>query len=174
MSSLSSAVPSRRVDPAAIATALVAVAERSFFAFAEPAAPEHVVSTGGGWYAATVAFDGPFGGHMTVALPVDLARDLCAAFLGVDTADIKDEAAVQDLAGEFANMACGTWLTSLHEASCFALAHPTVELTQVAPAADVVVAVNDRPVVVRLQMGADEAEATHGPPEAGHYPAGVA
>jgi hypothetical protein len=174
MSSLSSAVQTRRVDPAAIAAALIAVAERSFFAYAEPAAPEHVVSTGGGWYSASVAFDGPFGGYMTVALPVDLARDLCAAFLGIEAADISDEAAVQDLAGEFANMACGTWLTSLREASCFALEHPEVRLADAAPAADVVVAVNDRPVVIQLWLGAGPAEAAHGPADARHYPAGVA
>jgi hypothetical protein len=142
---------SPRADTAAIASALIAVAERSFFAYAEPAAPEHVVSTGVGWYAASVVFDGPFGGYMTVALPVDLARDLCAAFLGVDAADIADEAAVQDLAGEFANMTCGTWLTSLGETSCFALAHPDVCLADAAPSADVVVAVNDRPVVIHVR-----------------------
>ena len=97
----------------------------------------------------TVLFD-----VSTVALPVDLARDLCAAFLGIDAAEISDEASVQDLEGEFANMACGTWLTSLQETSCFALEHPQVRLADAAPAADVVVAVNDRPVVVHLSMGA--------------------
>jgi hypothetical protein len=132
---------------------MVAVAEIGFFAYAEPAAPEHVVSTGGGWYAASVTFDGPFAGEMTVALPVDLARDLCAAFLGVDVAELSDETAVRDLAGEFANMACGTWLTSLGEASCFALRHPDVVLSDAAPTADIVVAVNDRPVVIHLRTG---------------------
>jgi hypothetical protein len=154
MSSPSSLQNPPRVEAAAIAAALVAVAERSFFAYAEPAAPEHVVSTGGGWYAACVAFDGPFAGDMTVALPVDLARDLCAAFLGIDAADIADEDAVRDMAGEFANMACGTWLTSLGESSCFGLIHPEVTLTDAAPTADVVVAVNDRPVVIHLRIGA--------------------
>ena len=111
---------------------------------------------------------------MTVALPVDLARDLCAAFLGIDAADINDEASVQDLAGEFANMACGTWLTSLREDSCFALEHPQVRLADAAPLADVVVAVNDRPVVVHLRMGAATASEAHDPARAGDCPSSVA
>jgi hypothetical protein len=151
MSSPSSAQTPPRVDTAAITTALIAVAERSFFAFAEPVAPGHVVSTGAGWYAASVAFRGPFSGHMTVALPADLARDLCAAFLGIETADLTDEVGVRDLAGEFANMTCGAWLTSLEAESCFTLDHPQVCLSDAAPPSDVVVVVNDRPVLVNLR-----------------------
>lgn len=140
------------VDPAALAAAIVAVAERSFFAYAEPNPPEHVISTAGGWFEATVRFRGPFCGHVAVALPVALAQELCAAFLGAEPDAPPDTSAVLDLTGEFSNMVCGTWLTGLAEASCFELAHPEVRAIDAAPAADIVVGVNDQPVVVVLRV----------------------
>ena len=140
----------RCLDASAVASALVSVAERTFFAYAEPGPPEHIVSTGSGWYSASVGFGGPFAGHLTVAMPVDLACDLRAAVLGVDTADLTDEPAVRHLVGEFASLACGTWLTSLAGTPPFDLTYPEVHLADSAPAADFVVAVNDRPVVIQL------------------------
>lgn len=154
MSSQSSAPLVDAAGVEALAAALVGVAERSFFAYAEATAPDHVVSTTGGWYEALVSFRGPFHGTVGLTLPVELARELCASFLGLEPDDIVEDAAVRDLAGEFANMACGTWLTGLEAASCFELTHPVVRAIDAAPAADVVVAVNERPVVIVLRTEA--------------------
>jgi hypothetical protein len=142
-----------QIDPSALAAGLISVAERSFFAYAEPAAPDRVVSVAGGWYLASVSFRGPFDGAVAIALPVTLARDLCAAFLGED-ADALAESAVSDLAGEFANMVCGTYLTRLTGFDrCFELAHPDVAPLECAPAGDFVMAVNEQPVIVTIRGG---------------------
>jgi chemotaxis phosphatase CheX-like protein len=142
-----------QIDPGALAAGLISVAERSFFAYAEPAPPDRVVSVAGGWYSASVAFRGPFDGAVAIALPVGLARDLCAAFLGED-AEALAESAVSDLAGEFANMTCGTYLTGLTGFdTCFELSHPDVSQIACAPAGDFVVAVNDLPVIVTIRRG---------------------
>jgi hypothetical protein len=60
---------------------------------------------------------------------------------------------VADLAGEFANMACGTWLTTLGETVCFSLAHPVVTTRSgnAAPAA-AVMTINDQPISVALEL----------------------
>lgn len=138
-------------DLDAIRAAVVAVAERSFFAFAAPTAPD--TADTGPWYVATVGFDGPVSGRMTVVLGTALARSLLVAFLGCDESEALDEAAVRDLVGEFANMACGSWLTRTMPHHCVDIAHPGVELTGTAPGAPAVrMAVNDYPVGVSVEF----------------------
>jgi hypothetical protein len=153
MSCQSSAPPVQPAhNPAALATALVRVAERSFFAYAEPAAREPIGPTTGGWYEASVSFRGSFSGRVTLTLPVALAHDLWASFLGLESGAAAADAAVRDLAGELANMVCGAWLTGLSDASCFELAHPDVLATDATPTADMVVTVNDQPVAIALHV----------------------
>ena len=118
-------------SPVAEREALVAsfceVAEQSFFAFAEPTAPP---SEGLGvypeWMQADLEFHGPAHGRMRVTLPAMLGHELCAAFLGAGPDDELSPTAVEDLVGEFANMACGAWLTTVRRADAFALTHPDV------------------------------------------------
>jgi Chemotaxis phosphatase CheX len=139
-------------DPAALADALINVAERSFFAYAELAPADWPIVASGGWYQASVSFRGRFSGSMSLTLPVDLARDLWAAFLGLESDLAADHVAIRDLVGEIANMTCGSWLTGRRETSCFDLAQPDVRAVDVAPAADIVVVVNDQPVAIVLHI----------------------
>jgi len=139
-------------DPAALAEALISVAERSFFAFAELAPADQPVLASDGWYQASVSFRGRFSGSVTLTMPAGLARNLWASFLGLEPDVAPDEVAICDLIGEIANMACGSWLTGRLEASCFELLHPDVRRVDAAPAGDVVVMVNDQPVAVVLRI----------------------
>jgi hypothetical protein len=131
--------------------AVTRVAERSLYAYAEPVSegimPEAI---DGGWHVAAVRFTGPFGGRMSLAVPAMLGRNICAAFLGDDEVD--DDAAVRDLVGEFANMTCGTWLTSRQESGCFELSHPEVTDATSAPRCDVAFVINEMPVQLSLEV----------------------
>jgi hypothetical protein len=107
----------------------------------------------GDCYQMSVAFTGPFAGIVRLVMPIALAHDLCAAFSGLGPDEPLSDDAVSDLAGEFANMACGTWLTGLEESVCFSLAHPIVErVTPQAPRDAVIVLINDQPVGVHLEL----------------------
>src|SRR4051812_35546886 len=122
MSSLKSAQTAP--DTEGLGAAIVNVAERSFFAFAEPmpgTAAGAAIDMPGDCYELSVAFTGAFAGIVRLVMPIALARDLCAAFSGLAPDEPLADDAVSDLAGEFANMACGTWLTGLEEAVCFSL-----------------------------------------------------
>ena len=131
--------------------AVIAVAERSLFALAEPIDAAAVPPTiDGGWYDAAVSFAGPFSGRVALAVPVTLAHQFCAAFLG--ETDVEDEAAVRDVVGELANMACGTWLTSIDAAGCFDLAHPEVQKIDETKTPDIALMINDMPVTIVAQV----------------------
>jgi len=116
--------------PAALATdrdaldrALATVAEESFFAMVEPV-PDDVAAVDGPLLTARVTFEGAFSGALTCRMPRALAQELTAAFTGEEVPS--DGAAVDDLAGEFANMVCGRWLTDVAPQSLFTLDHPVV------------------------------------------------
>src|SRR5262249_8326236 len=66
----------------------------------------------------------PFRGSLTCRIPRALAHELTAAFIGEDVPS--DGAAVNDLAGEFANMVCGRWLTDVAPESLFRVDRPVV------------------------------------------------
>ena len=152
-SALKTLTPDLR-DPLVQATS--AVCETSFFAFTEPASPAVLEQIPGEelWFHSSVTFTGPMHGTVTVYVPVGLARDLFGAFLGFDENDTYNNAELHDMVGEFGNMVCGTWLTSLGRDQCFDLAHPVVAVAGLpTPDADaIVLAVNDRPVVVRAEL----------------------
>jgi hypothetical protein len=139
-------------DPALLAEAMVTVAERSFFAYAEVSGPECVEVASGGWYEAAVSFRGPFSGRVLLALPSSLARDLSMSFLGLEPDAVLADPSVADLVGEISNMVCGSWLTGLPETACFELTHPEVRTIDAAPDDGMVVAVNDQPVVLHLEI----------------------
>jgi CheY-specific phosphatase CheX len=143
-------------DPGGIADALITVAERSFFAYAEAVGPESVAAVAGKWYQGSVMFLGAFSGRLTLTLPAALARDLSTAFLGLESDAVVEDSQVCDLVGEFSNMVCGSWLTGLPEQSCFELTHPEVRTTEAAAPPGIVVAVNDQPVIIHVQITAGE------------------
>jgi hypothetical protein len=115
----------------AIAGAVEAVAERSFFAIVERC-DEQVLRTLAKsvqrWLVATVRFDdGPLKGSMSCTLPEDLAYALFDGFSGRDPKEpLPGEQHLYDLVGEFANMVCGTWLSRCAGDRAFRLGPPLV------------------------------------------------
>jgi hypothetical protein len=110
-------------DRDALDRALALVAEESFFAMVDPVFDD-VPEVEGPMLNALVSFEGSFAGSLSCWMPRGLAQDLAAAFTGEDAPP--DGAAVDDLAGEFANMVCGRWLTDVAPQSLFRLEHPVV------------------------------------------------
>jgi len=134
-----------------IVDAVVRVAERSLYAFAEPVSAALMpAAIDGGWYDATVTFRGPFAGQMSLAVPVLLARQICGAFLG--DSEVDDETAIRDLVGEFANMTCGTWLTALNQAGCFDLTHPEVTPATALAPRELAFIINEFPVMLSARI----------------------
>jgi hypothetical protein len=122
-----------QADRAALDRALTIVAEESFFAMVDPV-PEDptdllsVSSDRPSLVSARVTFDGGFAGALCCTMPRALAHELTAAFSGTAPEEISiADPAVDDLAGEFANMVCGRWLTDIAPTQLFSLAHPSVE-----------------------------------------------
>jgi CheY-specific phosphatase CheX len=116
----------------ALLAAVAEVAENSLFAFAdasdEAAFDAAAAASEGGsdWLRASIQFAGPIGGRFTLTVPGALARRLCAAFAGADSADEVSEADLVDFTGELANMVCGTWLTRACQHEAFNLTPPRV------------------------------------------------
>jgi CheY-specific phosphatase CheX len=101
-----------------------------------------------------VTFDGGFAGALCCTMPRALAHELAAAFSGAAPEEIAvADPAVDDLAGEFANMVCGRWLTDIAPQQLFSLAHPSVE-PLVAPREGAVPAglLNGQPVWIELNL----------------------
>jgi hypothetical protein len=108
------------------------VAERSFFSMIDPCEAEafdDLAAVHGEWLAMAVGFDdGVFQGHVKCQLPTELALRLLDAFTGRDPADPPPAVGeLHDLAGEFANMICGSWLTRASNDRTFSLTPPRVK-----------------------------------------------
>jgi hypothetical protein len=152
--------------------ALAYVAERSLFAFCDPASREtlaaqadaHRAEAGGPatWLHASIHFHGCREGRMELALPASLARGLCLAFSGEDDPAAITDDALRDFAGEVANMTCGLWLTRRSRREPFDLMPPQVmvwpgdasleRLNAPAQAAEVVIAtINDAAIWLRTE-----------------------
>jgi hypothetical protein len=120
--------PEEHIGP--LTLALCHVAERSFFAVAEPCSPSDfadlVQVTPGPYLESAVSFVGAFAGRVTLVLPVALAREFLAAFMGETGDDAVSPTALVDVAGELANMACGKWLTDVCGRRRFDLHAPEV------------------------------------------------
>jgi hypothetical protein len=110
-------------DRDALDRALAMVAEESFFAMVDPVMSE-VPAIEGAMLSARVTFTGSFCGSLICRMPRGLAEELIAAFTGEQPPFAAT--AVDDLAGEFANMVCGRWLTDVAPSSLFHLDHPVV------------------------------------------------
>jgi hypothetical protein len=161
---------------ATIVDAFVLVAEVSYCAYAEPCDATRLAELGdawlemGGapteWVRVALHFSGDCFGHMVLHLPLDIARDLVSAFMGLMPDDPISDEAVDDAIGEFGNMVCGAWLTEAATRLNFALRPPEVsrEGTAFKPvealAADdgegtaYAMAINERPALVRVRLEA--------------------
>ena len=138
------------------------VAERSFFAVAEPCDDHRFANLSANtarWMVAAVRFAEPdFNGVVSCTLSEDLAHSLFDAFTGRDPADPAPEPEqVFDLVGEFSNMICGLWLTRLASQQTFSLSRPTVQrapdksLLALADAR-LLLAINDLPLAVEVRL----------------------
>jgi chemotaxis protein CheY-P-specific phosphatase CheC len=135
-------------DREALDRALAIVAEESFFAMVEPV-PSGVPAVEGAVVSACVTFEGSFSGSLTCRMPRALAHELTAAFTGEEVSS--DGEAVDDLAGEFANMVCGRWLTDVAPQSLFRLDHPVVVPVS-APSRAPSGLLNGQPIWVELKV----------------------
>jgi hypothetical protein len=122
-----------QVDQAALDRALTLVAEESFFAVVDPA-PDDLAPPDSHLLNVLVTFEGGFAGTLSCTMSRALAHELTAAFSGASLDEIAvADPAVDDLAGEFANMVCGRWLTDVAPQHLFSVTHPAVTAV-VAPA----------------------------------------
>jgi Chemotaxis phosphatase CheX len=149
----------------ALMNALVEVGEQSFFAFVERCDEtwfEELASAADPWMIATVTFTGEQGtGSLSCTFTDDLVLDLFDAFTGRDPAEgTPDPREVADLAGEFANMVCGLWLSRVMGSHTFSLGSPRAGRVPnpagVAPSGveRMLVVVNNRPMIVDLTVHA--------------------
>ena len=137
-----------RAESAPIEQAVTNVAERSFFAFAEaadPSAAAALAAPGAPALTSVVRFTGPSRGEMRVTMPATLARELAQQFSGDPTLEFS-EADLIDMAGEFANMVTGAWLTATDAASTFDLTAPAVTRDSVPPPVALMMQINGQPV----------------------------
>lgn len=180
MSSVKSQTPPADAS-ATLRQAFVEVCENSFFAFVDACPPERFAALieqratarlgdAGGtpqqsdWLKASVAFTGAFAGAVEVAIPEPLATTLVGALLGEEVDCEMPEHWVFDGVGEFVNMVCGAWLTTLCNAQAFELRSPAVTRMSPgwSPAADSSaddershrLVINDFPVRVRFRASA--------------------
>jgi CheY-specific phosphatase CheX len=147
------------------------VAENSLFAFADAseqeafdaAAAAPLDDGGSAWVNACIDFKGSITGRFTLTLPEPLARHLCAAFAGAESADEVGDGDFLDFVGELANMVCGAWLTRASRHEAFSLTAPRVNpgfpdnnQSEAAASEDVYLSIDDVPIRVQIQWGAND------------------
>ncbi len=148
----------------AMFNAVSLVAGRTFDAVAEKCDPGRFaeLSAGAGrWLVATVSFsESELAGAVSCGLSEELACTLFDAFSGREPDQPPpDPAWLADVAGEFANMICGSWLTRLAANQTFKLSPPAVQHpAERWPlrrwATPLLVAVNDLPLAVEVRLAA--------------------
>jgi len=100
------------------------VLETMFFSTVIGSAPESE-SDSNPRLRARLSFSGNPSGEFEVETTRAAAHALAAAFLGIDESEV-DAQQAEEVAGELANMACGSALSSLGNVECFRLAKPIV------------------------------------------------
>jgi CheY-specific phosphatase CheX len=88
------------------------VLERQVFLFAEELAIEDI-PPGGEWVEARMAFNGPFEGSLSLAMPKEVELEIAANFLGKEAGDPDVAKFAQDSLKEILNVVCGHMLTAL-------------------------------------------------------------
>jgi Chemotaxis phosphatase CheX len=146
---------------AALVAAVCDVAERSFFAFAEPCDAGRFAELVDGtdrWYSAAVEFhEGECSGTVRCLVPDDAALTMFDAFSGRGIDEpAPPPAEVCDLMGEMANMVCGSWLTRAASHQTFSLRTMPVIVSPACAPIDgenwITIAVNDRPFAVAVRI----------------------
>lgn len=154
----------------AMISAVSDVAERSFYAMAEPCDDERFAELAAAhreWLTASVRFvEHDCAGAVTCRLPMSLAERLFDAFSGRDPEDpAAPLAEIHDLVGEFANMICGSWLTRTANERTFALSRPEVgdtAMPEQTTGTGVALALDEQPCLVSIEFtSVPEAAATH-------------
>lgn len=88
------------------------VLEKQVFLFAEDLDVSEIPD-GGDWVEARMAFHGPFGGSLSLALPREAELEIAANFLGKEADDPEVAKCAEDSIKEILNMVCGHMLTEL-------------------------------------------------------------
>jgi hypothetical protein len=141
------------IDREALERALTVVAEESFFTMVDPA-PDAPPPAEGSCIAACVDFSGPYTGRLCCRMTRTLAHELTTAFTGAKPGDVAaDGLEVTDLAGEFANMVCGRWLTEVAPRALFTIARPKVEPAPW-PEATPMAMLNEQPIWIDVAFDA--------------------
>ena len=149
----------------AFAHALIGTAEQSFFAYVSVCGESDIAAAAGAvdaWFQASVSYRASVAGTVTVLLPEPLTRDLHAAFLGDVPEEPVSDGDLADFAGEFANILCGSYLTSQCPEVAVPLGAPVVTRIGAALASPWVGAttavfamLNDQPVALWYHSGAE-------------------
>ncbi len=151
----------------ALLDAVTAVAEQSFFAVVDRCDDRTFAELCGHaprWLVAAIAFtDAESAGELRCTVSEELAVALFDAFTGREPLGPPRAEELLDLLGEFANMACGSWLTRLRRATIFNLATPAVKWLPDGAAPTVtgshlLLTVNDLPAVVEVRAAAVAAQ----------------
>ena len=148
------------------------VADQAFFTWAEPCEDrrfaEFVTKDDGAlwqpaletsWLSARIGFRGAVAGSLEIRLPRELALDLGLAMLGASEDVTLTDEQLDDVTGELANMLCGALLTRAGREQQFDLRPPEIARVPALaepdgrPGRDVFFCVNDRPMVVRFDVG---------------------
>jgi hypothetical protein len=147
--------------PAALTAAVADVAERSFFACAEPCEAGRFAELVEGtmrWYSVTVEFEArSCAGAVRCLVPEELAATMFEALSAPNAGDAETASAdVADLLREFANMVCGAWLMRAAGQHRFDLRTLPVSVSAAcAPVAGeswTTLAFNNRPVAVAVRI----------------------
>lgn len=102
------------------------VMEKQVFLFAEDQDVEGMPDAGD-WVEARMAFRGPMGGSLSLAMPKEAELELAANFLGKDADDPEVAACAEDSLKEILNVVCGHLLTAFAgEEPVFDLSIPKV------------------------------------------------
>jgi CheY-specific phosphatase CheX len=147
----------------AIAEALTEVSADAFFADARRLDADVIGSPGDAdatpWLRACVSFTGSLTGSVGIRMQEPLAKELMASLVGMMLEQQAPDNEMFDGIGEYANMVCGRWLTSVCAGQRFSLHPPMVTRgetdcgSQAPEAADGFwMAVNDLPVYVALTL----------------------
>jgi len=138
------------IDRDALERALTLVAEESFFTLVDPVSDAPLTEES--CIAACVDFSGPFTGRLCCRMTRTLAHELTSAFTGAKPEDVAaDGPEVVDLAGEFANMVCGRWLTEAAPRALFTIARPSVEAAPW-PQARPMAMLSDQPIWIDVAL----------------------